>query len=68
MWKNDIKCKYMFMFSLNNLAHKGLNLKYMPHKSSELWGVSESMLEKIYLDNAGPTFRGISQHLIYIYI
>ena len=26
MWKNDTKCKYMFMFPLENLAHKGLNL------------------------------------------
>ena len=24
MWRNDIKCKYMFLFPLNNLAHKGL--------------------------------------------
>ena len=24
MWSNDIKCKYMFMFPLKNLAHKGL--------------------------------------------
>ena len=24
MWSNDIKCKYMFMFSLKNLARKGL--------------------------------------------
>ena len=24
MWRNDIKCKYMFLFSLNNLARKGL--------------------------------------------
>ena len=24
MWRNDIKCKYMFMFILKNLAHKGL--------------------------------------------
>ena len=24
MWSNDIKCKYMFMFPLNNLARKGL--------------------------------------------
>ena len=23
MWSNDIKCKYMFMFPLKNLAHKG---------------------------------------------
>ena len=24
MWRNDTRCKYMFMFPLNNLAHKGL--------------------------------------------
>ena len=26
VWRNDKKCKYMFMFSLNNLARKGLIL------------------------------------------
>ena len=26
MWSNDIKCKYMFMFPLKNLALKGLKL------------------------------------------
>ena len=25
MWRNDIKCKYMFMFSLKNLARKWLS-------------------------------------------
>ena len=24
MWRNDIKCKYMFMFPQNNIARKGL--------------------------------------------
>ena len=24
MWRNDTKCKYMPMFPLKNLAHKGL--------------------------------------------
>ena len=24
VWRNDIKCKYMFMFPLKNLARKGL--------------------------------------------
>ena len=24
MWSNDIKCKYMFMFPLKNLARKGI--------------------------------------------
>ena len=34
MWRNDIKCKYMFMFPLKNLAHKGLIIytqQSMPH-------------------------------------
>ena len=26
MWSNGIKCKYMFMFHLKNLARKGLTL------------------------------------------
>ena len=26
MWSNDIKCKYMFMLPLKNLARKGLTL------------------------------------------
>ena len=25
MWRNDLKSKYMFMFPLKNLAHKGFN-------------------------------------------
>ena len=28
MWRNDIKCKYMFMFTLKNLACKGLIQEY----------------------------------------
>ena len=32
MWSNDIKCKYMymFMFSLKNLARKGLSVLKCP--------------------------------------
>ena len=30
MWRNDILCKYMFMFLLKNVAHKGLML-FMTH-------------------------------------
>ena len=26
MWRNDAKCKYMFMFPLKNLARKGLKI------------------------------------------
>ena len=40
MWSNDIKCKYMFMFPLKNLARKGLIVcmvlsdHFCPHKYS----------------------------------
>ena len=27
VWRNDIRCRYMFMFSLKDLAHKGLTCK-----------------------------------------
>ena len=30
VWRNDKKCKYMFMFSLNNLARKGLLMLLVP--------------------------------------
>ena len=39
MWRNDTKCKYMFMFPLKNLARKGLNAcKYISlgHMLSDL--------------------------------
>ena len=32
VWRNDIKCKYMFMFPLKNLARKEL-IKYCPFTS-----------------------------------
>ena len=28
MWRNDTKCKYMFMFPLKNLARKGLTMMH----------------------------------------
>ena len=30
MQRNDIKCKYLFMFPLKNLAHKGLMQQNSP--------------------------------------
>ena len=36
MWRNDIKCKYIFLFPLKNLECKGLKNKYRAHD-----GVSE---------------------------
>ena len=33
MWRNYIKCKYMFMFPLNNLARKGILLIVLGYRS-----------------------------------
>ena len=43
MWRNDIKCKYMFLFSLNNLARKGLK---------HWFGFVPSELPKIFQQHA----------------
>ena len=37
MWSNDIKCKYMFMFSLQNLARKELIMARNLIQSVKLW-------------------------------
>ena len=48
MWRNDIKCKYMFMFSLKNLAPEGL----IPHAIMDLFqkqisqqGIHQSLVD-----------------------
>ena len=38
MWRNDIKCKYMFMFPLKNLARKGLKRIHRCRRS-KLFGI-----------------------------
>ena len=37
IWSYDIKCKYMFMFPLKNLARKGLTHQYMPSSWGTGW-------------------------------
>ena len=43
MWRNDTKCKYMFMFPLRNLARKGLILTKTPRiiwcRTIHLWAL-----------------------------
>ena len=34
MWRNEIKCKYMFMFTLKNLARKGLSAGWLPQSTA----------------------------------
>ena len=47
MWSNDIKCKYMFMFPLQNLACKEL-MNYM-----YLWQMFESKVGNCRLEHTG---------------
>ena len=44
MWSNDMKCKYMFMFPLQNLAHKGLTTP------SQLSGEGDSTNPDFYIE------------------
>ena len=39
MWRNDIKCKYMFMFTLKKLARKGLSTRsfFCMHMMNLCW-------------------------------
>ena len=45
MWRNDMKCKYMFMFPLKNLARKGLKILQLKHQYIDglLWDCSISI-------------------------
>ena len=43
MWSNNIKCKYMFMFPMKNLARKGLKWLILPQiKACRLVGIKPS--------------------------
>ena len=51
MWSNDIKCEYMFMFSLQNLARKGLIWKLSncrPQYFMHLFHIQKSLVVKKY--------------------
>ena len=45
MWRNDIKCKYMFMFSLKNLACKGLKQGARASTAKICWNIQVSAPE-----------------------
>ena len=48
MWRNDIKCKYMFMFPLKNVARKGLNqMEWNLKPGRPMWPETSSMNFKI---------------------
>ena len=50
MWSNDIKCKYKFMFPLNNLARKGLTLIVQAlDYSGHIMPIPEQMMTYIWL-------------------
>ena len=53
MWSNDIKCKYMFMYPLKNLARKGLSNNYLWNNHSLPSCVGDSDVTWVY---------GISNH------
>ena len=47
MWRNDTKCKYMFMFTLKNLARKGLTLHVMAYSLTVGGGLFDGFSVKL---------------------
>ena len=50
MWSNDIKCIFMFMFPLKNLACKGLTPSTLNHRNypNRGWLISESVTKGLH--------------------
>ena len=53
MWRNETKCKHMFMFPLKNLAHKGLLLiciwmRWMVHSHEVSWPPYETYTSSLW--------------------
>ena len=48
MWSNDIKCKYMFICPLKNIAHKGLSFY------NNVWDAGVWILVSLEVDNLSP--------------
>ena len=48
MRRNDIKCKYMFMITLKNLARKGLTLESAMRLSDAIWSEMSLAKEVLY--------------------
>ena len=65
MWRNDIKCKYLFKFSLKNLARKGLTTMVIGGVLPDYSGLNTSVVE----DNSGTIpdskVRGANMGLIW---
>ena len=53
MWRIDIKCKYMFLFRLKNLAHNGLILN-----THSIWNQGDPMVKQ----GAGVRSNILSKH------
>ena len=57
MWSNDIKCKYMFMFPLENLSRKGL-INCLPNRSLRCRSKQISKLRVTGLCEGNPPVTG----------
>ena len=54
MWSNEIKCKYMFMFPLNNLTRKGLIKEVWCHNNPEP-GRHVTLFVTVFAESVGAT-------------
>ena len=65
MWRNDIKCKYMFMFPMKNLALKGLKWIFLSNPGQPLVPYFSNQVSAIHStgtwsSNEGCPFRASS--------
>ena len=67
MWRNDIKCKYMFMFSLKNLARKGWShvIAIATHSKMSVYTPSLNELKWLYQDDRLPGLSLIVATVLY---
>ena len=69
MWRNDIECKYTFMFTLKNLAHKGLLTQYIitQYYKQHGWQVVyrfhfELTKDNLHLSRESKVWNGFSEY------
>ena len=57
MWSNDMKCEYIFMFPLQNLAHKGLShpMQSLPGTPTHPSIVTQRSSSLSWMINSHPT-------------
>ena len=73
MWKNNIRCKYMFLFTLKNLARKGLlqlmsNLFVMILRRFSTYGIVEEFINMCNLEGQDMFNFDFAMQTFYVFV